>query len=459
VGDRATLPTASIILAANVALWIFLGGEPATAAHKAVKSKVLESKGWLWAVLVVPVVLIASLIPVLLQLQPSRKFTEFFLEEAKNKEPGASEFFPPCITLEPVAASSSEVTGRLLNQFSNGCNGEFPGALLSQEHPLLFLGEPAAGKSHLLERLRGVLATREKPVASVFIHVRDCERTLDGISLSGCVQKTIDRVAKSIYKDSPPPDAIREFEASEDWWLFVDGIDDVGDERLVIPMLRELARLRQLRGNHLLVSGRADYLAYLVYRQGIDEEVRRIFTTFVRVGVKGLSEEGSIEMIDHLTKTFQDGDRTQTLLDGIRKMGLCSGPPGLIAHEIVTLPGLLLALPQYRGHIRAGAECSSSAWYDLTSWMLERRFEAYCRPWVCGTENQENYLRAKWLASIKWMRAQNRKTPVIKRQALVEEIADPTTSEDVVRALIETGPLTVVGNDEFRIEEQWLASP
>lgn len=451
-----SLPIGQLSTVALVFVWFTFGAKPLESAHKFLVQRIRHRAFFSLGAFLALVVLTFGMVTA------SRWNSNAVLKRALTQQAESDAplpFFEPCVTFpRSTARNATNASGALLAMFAGkgSCIPNPVDQLLARKSPLFIFGEPSSGKLYLLKELRTRLAKQGKP--SVLVVVRDC-RFLGPTThlLTTCIDRRISEEADRFMGSAGASQTAREFLSDDGWWLLIDGIDDLGDEQTVIPMLRELPDVVSSRGGRVIINGRSGNLAYFMLRATNDDEVRRALASFDWVALRGLTGQGAKKMLDYQLGNALPGAALQWL----PRLGNCQGSSAKLANDILHLPGLLHMFTDYRA-LSPTAPCSKEVRLAIARWMFETRFEAYCRAVLCGSDAYQDVLRKSMMALMQGLRG---KGEIVHRYEIVEALhALPIErgldsspgSEQVTRALIEIGILSVYSRDSFRIAQAWL---
>ncbi|WP_437304318.1 hypothetical protein [Sorangium sp. So ce388] len=326
--------------------------------------------------------------------------------------------------------------------------------------PLFVLGEPGAGKRFAMFKIQNRVT--ERGVPSVFVTAKDCVPFIrSGKTLRECIDA---KVAKSIEHYLPSSIEQRERAAVEflgrkDWWLFIDGIDDVGDSMQSGAALRELNELHQWHGAKIAVSGKGETIAYAMYLIPNGEAIREVFTRFSRVFVYGLREDGSAEMQARVVREAAPGRQVELKrrFASLNSLRSCAGDSGSLAAEILRRPSFMLDVD--RSQEFPGVDsCGPDACDALAGWVFDIQFDSYCTD-ICGDGNRRSELQ---LAASECF-GELRRHPVasISRASMVDMLSRSTMRDgvdDVIRALLGAGVLTAAGSGSFHVRTERICA-
>jgi hypothetical protein len=284
--------------------------------------------------------------------------------------------------------------------------------------------------------------------------MRDC-RGLE--SSGGILSVCLDRVLRRIGVTRMDPDravrAAHGFDRYREWWLMIDGLDDPGDERLVVPVIRELKMLIRDRGMHVITNARTQNLANILFRARIDEDLRDALRPFRVYSLRGLSPGGSQAMLGAMSRAKEPAAAELNALLG------CGPTQATFATLVLRHPGSLTQLADF--HASQPARCDSGA-AAMREWLLTAKFEAYCRSELCGSDVQKQELRdliGCFRASVQGSTSSVSRdwianTLLDKRSCSVKEDRYHNV-ESVLRALMEIGLVHAIGLDEFEVVREW----
>lgn len=440
-------------IALVIAAWVIFGAKPAETAHYWLKL-VLRTRRRVWLAWLLGASLCAIGSGTLWYFDPARALSRQLISDAERNDP--TPFHEPCLVLEK-SRDTDLAAIQLVQSYGVGDCIADPVSVLreaTRAAPVLLVGEPTSGKRYTLRRLNAEIARSGE--ASVLLTMRECARLGDQqASLSDCIEAALARVAVSAVGRGRASKAAQSFAERHSYWVLIDGIDDPGDERLVVPLIQELEHLLERQGMRVIATGRTQNLANVLFRARIDDQVRDALRPFQAYSVRGLSAAGSEAMLQQMQA--QHG----AIVTALRSSSSCQAAHRGITAHIMRSPGLLTQISDFR--IPAGTDgCDPELQVAMREWLADARFEAFCRSELCGSDTQKHELREL----IGCFRHSTRSVVgPIKRhwiaQVLLDRKACPVSHdryhnvESVLRALMEMGIARVVGLDEFQVATEW----
>ncbi|MCY0995563.1 hypothetical protein OWM54_00285 [Myxococcus sp. MISCRS1] len=439
---------AGISTAGAIILWSFFGGDPAKSAHAFMRGTLLKNT-WFATHLALAIAVLSWETSVLIRTNPSTLIYRALLEQVKEIKD--DEFFDICLHTLPPLEKTVGFNGGFLNAYTSACNINWRG-LLEGPRPKFLFGEPGSGKKFVFKWLQQHL--KQSKTASVLIDLNDCPPfTPENATrhISECIRHHLRGLVP--VGTLNPDGAVDDFLARDDWWLFVDAMDDRGDASLVIPLLKEMPQLARQRASKFLANGRGENLAYITHQSNTDDTVQS-FVGLDRVFLSGLSLQGTRDALWH----FEKGGVFS--FNFVRSMKNCPDPNKALAEEFLSRYPFINRWQAKPLSLDTLAPCSNETQVAISDWMFRMQFNDYCQHSLC--DDAEDRLGLEEALLHVRLALKHRSSSTLRATELTALLPVPREGQSrpgkhkVIRALLETGILTVVGTDEFEIRQHRL---
>jgi hypothetical protein len=363
-----------------------------------------------------------------------------------------------CMAVLKPLPSSDAVLPTQINALDQRltCSGTQMPDLIKAGKPFFVLGEPDSGKQfalmaaqqHLLKHGKiGLMITVRK-----FLHLKASNPGF----LERCIHEEVYNTMQMHYPNMPGflrNKAVDRFLALHDYWVLIDGIDDVA-EQSAISIMGELSKLVQTHGPLIGVNGKGENLALTARKVPSDMSFREVFVQFQRAYLLGLDRKESDQMVKRLVQEQEGRSLLKSRFEILTKASTCPGPVGSLAAMVLYRPGLIRRVRDLP--ILDRDPCNPDQREYFARQIRDMQFNSYCGNDICGNEGEKSVLRAAFDKVVRQL-ASERPT-IVTTQDITAWInrdfpeLNPKNADTVLRALLGTGFLRVGGGALFMVQ-------